>query len=156
MKQLKITSNERKLIFSKITIDTKTKCWIWTAAKNRGYGAFNFRGKTAKVHRLIYEVFIGPLPKYNGVNVLDHIVCNRTDCCNPEHVKLVKQSFNVLRSNSISGIHSRKTHCARGHLLPKAKEKLPNGNLGRRCIICRNINKRKRYHINKNHHLSSE
>lgn len=140
-----LTGKERKLIFSKIIIDPKTDCWIWTAAKNRGYGAFNFRGKTSKIHRLLYEVIRGELPKYTGSEVLDHIICNNPSCCNPFHVELVKQGFNVLRANSMSGINSRKTHCKYGHPLPIAKEKYDKGKLGRRCILCRNINKMRRY-----------
>lgn len=143
--KINLTDLEKERIFSKISIDPKTECWNWTAAKNRGYGAFNFRGNTVKIHRLLFEVFVRLLPKYNGIDVLDHVVCNNPGCCNPSHVKLVKQSFNVLRSNSVSGIHSRKTHCNHGHLLPKPNELLPGGNLGRRCHICRKINKNLRY-----------
>lgn len=147
--KIKLTRNEWKRILTKISIDPTNGCWIWLAAKNRGYGAFNFRGKTTKMHRLLYEVFVGPLPKYNGIDVLDHVVCNNPSCCNPNHVNIVKQSFNVLRSNSISGIHARKTHCIRGHILPEAREPLPSGNLGRRCIICRRANRLRRYYANK-------
>ena len=149
MSKIVLTKAEKQRIFSKIVIDPKTQCWNWTGDKNRRYGAINFRGKTEKVHRLLYTAFVGQLPAYNGKDVLDHVVCNNPSCCNPKHVKLVKQSFNVLRSKSISGINSRKTHCVRGHPLPKATERLPSGNLGRRCVICRNINKRRRYHAQK-------
>jgi hypothetical protein len=156
MNKLKITKSEYLRLLTKISTDEKTGCWNWNAAKTFGYGTFNLRGKTVRVHRLIYEVFVEKLPKYDGVNVLDHVVCDNKSCCNPKHVKLVKQNHNVIRANSMSGINSRKTYCVHGHRLPKAREPLPSGNLGRRCIICRNINKRKRYHNRKlNHQLSN-
>lgn len=146
---IEITKVEYKQIFSKVTKDPVTKCWIWTGAKNRGYGAINFRGKTAKVHRLVYEIFIGDLPKYNGINVLDHVVCDTPACCNPKHVKLVKQSYNILRANSISGRNKRKTHCIRGHLFSKIKEPYGKGKFARRCVTCRNVSRMRRYYSNK-------
>jgi hypothetical protein len=147
---IELTNAEVDRIFNKISIDEMTGCWNWTGAKNRGYGAFNYRGKTAKIHRLLYEVFIGDLPKYDGINVLDHVVCDNPGCCNPKHVKLVEQKYNVLRANSISGIHSRKTHCINGHLLPEPKEEIPgSGELTRRCITCRRANRMCRYYKNK-------
>ena len=148
MNEIILTKSEWDRILSKISIN-ESGCWIWTGAKSRGYGAFNFRGMTVKMHRFLYEVMIAPLPKYNGVDVLDHVVCDNPSCCNPNHVRLVKQSFNVLRSNSVSGIHSRKTHCIHGHLLPKAREPYGNGKLSRRCIICRNRNRKRRYYASK-------
>lgn len=144
-----LTATEKQRIFSKITIDKKYGCWVWMGAKDKGYGVINFRGTNQKIHRLLYAVFIQPLPDYDGVHILDHIVCNNPSCCNPNHVKLVEQGFNVLRANSVSGINSRKIRCIHGHILPKASEPLPNGNFGRRCIICRNINKRQRYRAQK-------
>lgn len=149
MNLIKLTKSERKRIFSKVVTNPTTNCWIWTGAKNRGYGAFNFRGKTTKIHRLLYEVCIARLPKYDGIRVLDHVMCDNPSCCNPLHVRLVAQSYNILRSNSISGQNARKTHCIHGHPLPKAREQLPSGNFGRRCVICRRRNVMRRYYAKK-------
>jgi len=150
MKLFELTNKEKERIFSKISINEKNGCWIWTAANNRGYGVFNLRGNVIRIHRLLYTVYIGELPKYDGINVLDHVICNNPSCCNPSHVKLVKQSFNILRSNSASGINLRKTHCIHGHKLPKPTEQYgTNGKLGRRCIICRRRNRMNRYYASK-------
>lgn len=138
---IKLKELEMRRIFSKISIN-ENGCWIWNGARNMGYGVINFRGVTTKMHRLLYEVFVDKLPPYSGVNVLDHVVCDNPSCCNPEHVKLVKQSYNVLRANSISARNAAKTHCHKGHPFSEKLEKYGKGKLGRRCVICRNINRK--------------
>ncbi len=153
MNYLKIILNdsEKKRLFSKISIDPITNCWNWTAAKTLGYGAFRYRRKTYRVHRLVYAWLVKPIPtaKYGkGVPIFDHI-CRNHSCCNPQHLELVPQRINLLRGTGISAINSKKTHCIRGHLLPQAKEKLPNGRFMRRCVICRRINRMRRYYTNK-------
>jgi len=143
-----LTKDELQRIFSKITVEPATKCWNWTAAKlkNRGYGVFNFRGKTEMVHRLMYAHFVKPIPKGvgNGIPIIDHIVCNNRSCCNPSHLKLSSQGHNVLRGNSPPAINYRKTHCINGHALPATNNKHE-----RKCVICRRINATRRYHLHK-------
>lgn len=145
-----LTASDLCRIFSKISIDTKTECWIWLAAKNRGYGAFRLRRKTFKIHRLLYEVFKGPLPKYDGHIVLDHVVCDNPNCCNPDHVILTRQCYNVLRGNSISAKHLKQTHCPKGHEYSTKLESWGKVKPHRRCIVCRKANKLRRYHERKN------
>jgi hypothetical protein len=149
---VELTISEQQRIFSKISIDKDTGCWNWTGAKikNRGYGVFNFRGKTESVHRLIYAWMIEPIPKGKRNLVLDHIVCNNRSCCNPAHLKLGTQRTNALRGNSPPSINFHKEYCNRGHLLPKEpNEEWGNNRKGRRCILCRRINANKRYHSRK-------
>jgi len=149
MLKVSLTENEQKRILSKISFDPKTGCWNWTAAKlkNRGYGVFNFRGKTELVHRLLFAWLIEPLPQGKRGLVLDHVVCNNRACCNPKHLKLGTQKSNALRGSSPPSINSRKTHCLHGHLLPsKPNEFWGKTRVGRRCLICRRINANRRYH----------
>lgn len=126
-------------IFSKVEVDPVTKCWNWIASLNTdGYGNIWYKGRQEVAHRLIYAWLIEPLPmKVNGSNVLelDHIVCENPRCCNPLHVRLVTSRENTERTNSVSAVNRRKTHCAYGHKLPKE----PNrpGGPWRMCIPCR-------------------
>jgi hypothetical protein len=152
-----LTDAEKERIFSKITINEKTNCWIWTGAilAKRGYGVINFRGHTEYIHRLLYSYFVAPIPMGVGMPVLDHIICNTPSCCNPEHLKLGTQKRNVLRGKSPMAINARKTHCINGHPLPQEpNESWGENRKGRRCIICRKENRKKRYHNKKISHGS--
>lgn len=58
-------------------------CIIWIGSINpRGYGTINIKDKTLRIHRYIYEMTNGPIPK--GL-----FVCHKCDvpsCINPHHL----------------------------------------------------------------------
>lgn len=107
-------------------------CWLWTGVVgNSGYASTYSEGRRAGVHRLVYEVFWGPIPV--GLE-LDHLCRNRR-CYNPWHLEPVTHAENMRRGDSAWGINARKTHCIRGH--PLAGENLVlRRNGARRCRIC--------------------
>lgn len=123
-------------IFSKITIDAKTGCWIWTAGRSHKYGKLKFRRRTELAHRFMYAWLVEPIPKGQGATVpqIDHIVCNRHLCCNPAHLALVLPRANILRSDNAASKNARKTHCKNGHPLPETRNRWDGG---RECKICR-------------------
>lgn len=60
-------------------------CWIWTAARSSaGYGQLRYGGKIILIHRLSYELFIGPIP--DGIFVCHK--CDNPPCCRPDHLFL--------------------------------------------------------------------
>lgn len=68
-------------------------CWEYTGYRsNLGYGKFSLgRDRQVFVHRLAYEIFVGPITG----NLL---VCHRCDnppCFNPEHLFLGSQKDNL-------------------------------------------------------------
>lgn len=146
LKYLTVSFNEKekKRIFSKISIDPNTGCWIWDGSQDGGgYGLVWYHNRTERIHRVLYAWKYGPIPrgaKPTKIAQLDHVVCNNTICCNPEHLELVTQKINVLRGNSIIAISARKTHCKYGHKLP---ERNASGKR-RNCPICDRLRHKKR------------
>ncbi len=150
-----LSNKDISRVFNKVEVDPVTGCWNWTGAKLRGvdYGVIRYRRKTEYVHRLLYAWLISPIPLrvYGSTNELDHVVCDNPPCCNPFHLSLVSHKVNMLRGGNPPSLNARKTHCKRGHLLPTSQnESYGNGRFGRRCILCRRINRNARYHRNKN------
>ena len=85
-----ITVEDKNRFWSKVR---KTRgCWLWTAAKARGYGLFRCGpGSMRRTHRFSWEIAHGPIPK--GL-----CVCHRCDvpaCVRPGHLFLGTQLENV-------------------------------------------------------------
>ena len=100
--------------WAKVSPDTETGCWRWTAAIVNGYGRFNPRGQgTWLAHRAAYIALVGPVP---GGLPLDHLCRNRA-CVNPAHLEPVTNAENILRGEGYSAINARVTHCPKGHPL---------------------------------------
>ncbi len=88
-------------------------CWIWTAAKaNKGYGAVGIPGgKTAKAHRVSYELQFGAIPE--AACVLHR--CDVPACVRPTHLFLGSKADNNAdmraKGRSVSG--GRKTEISK-------------------------------------------
>lgn len=81
-------------------------CWHWVGSKTLGgYGQMRALGKRVYVHRISWELHVGPIPE--GL-VIDHH-CQNPSCVNPWHMEPVTAAVNCGRS------HGRLTHCQRGH-----------------------------------------
>ncbi len=122
----------------KIEISSES-CWEWQGCTSNGYGQINIDRKTTRAHRFIYEYYHG---KISSELQIDHLCSNRK-CVNPNHLEQVTQQENNLRSMSISGINSRKTHCIRGHKF--TDENIYYWKKSRHCRICIKIKNRRNY-----------
>lgn len=74
-----------------IVKDADSGCWIWTAGKVGGYGTLRHRGKKITAHRFAYQMANGPI----GQGLVLRHECDRTDCCNPDHLIVGTQAENV-------------------------------------------------------------
>jgi hypothetical protein len=86
------------------------------------------------VHRLAYEVFVGPIP--DGLQI-DHL-CRQRACCNPDHLEAVTCRVNLLRGDTITAREAATTHCPQGHEYTEANTyRRPDNPIKRDCKICR-------------------
>lgn len=78
--------------WSKVDRGTDDECWDWKGSTNRyGYGRMRIRGRLYYVHRIVWELFYGPIPE--GKLVLHK--CDNSLCVNPNHLYIGTQSDNM-------------------------------------------------------------
>ncbi len=109
-----------------------TACWLSTRpVGTNGYTHISVGRKRRLLHRVAYELWVGPIP--DGLTI-DHL-CRVKVCCNPEHLEPVTQRVNQLRSDSPAARRAKQTHCLRGHeFTPENTEIKRNGCRG--CKAC--------------------
>ena len=128
-------------LLSGLIINSKTKCWTKPGRTNSsGYVVLGVGKIATLVHRLSYEMFIGPIPP--GLDV-EH-TCDNKRCINPFHLEAVTRDENLHRSkHTQASKNSRKTHCKRGHPFDDANTYLaPDGY--RRCRACQRERRRRK------------
>lgn len=70
----------------------ENECKVWTKGTDKnGYGIIRLNGKNIKVHRLAYELLVGPIP--DGLHVHHH--CDNPPCFEKTHLWLGTQADNV-------------------------------------------------------------
>lgn len=129
-----LSKKDRERIFNKVCVDKITGCWNWIGKLHTGYGYIRINGNQELLHRVMYALYVEPIPTGLPwkVPIIDHL-CNNRRCCNPKHLRLISLKENILRGIGPSAINARKTHCSRGHLLPAFQNRSDGG---RRCTVC--------------------
>jgi hypothetical protein len=113
--------------WAKVLCDLETRCWIWQASTNRGYGVFADEHRiTWKAHRWLYAKLVEPVPSHLH---LDHL-CRTPLCVNPSHLEPVTDAENKRRLKMMNFT------CRKGH--PHSPENTYIRPDGRRdCRPCR-------------------
>ena len=132
-----------QVIFRKTETDPVLGCWIWQGKPmSNGYGVICVEGKVSLAHRTSYEVLKGSIPR--GLQI-DHI-CRVRMCVNPDHLRCVTITENVLCGEGLTAQNSRKTHCSEGHLFSPENTGIyvrKNGRPKRYCRQCENARTRR-------------
>ncbi len=118
-------------------------CWLWQGKRiGKGYGGVGLSsGRHVLVHRLAYELLVGPI----GNLEIDHL-CRVRNCWNPNHLERVTHQENILRGDTFQARNRAKTHCPKGHPLSGdnlVPSKLKQG--CRNCLSCSREKSRKYY-----------
>lgn len=99
-------------LWSRVGVGPRSACWPWRGAFfSNGYGAFNWRGKVVRAHRVAYELFFGV--EIHAEKVAMH-KCDNPACCNPLHIEIGNTDDNVRDRDS-------KERQARGERIATAK-----------------------------------
>lgn len=93
-----------------------TGCWLWTGPlTNAGYARMTWKPLDRVIpgaHRVVLHALGFPVPEDK---VVDHL-CRVRHCINPDHLDVVDQRENVMRSPiAPAALNARKTHCIHGH-----------------------------------------
>jgi hypothetical protein len=119
---------------ARIIIDPVTGCWLWQGPDaGHGYCQVHWEGKRRVVHRVIYELLVGPIPPRL---VLDHVTargCRSRACCWPPHLEPITQQENVRRAYLPRRLA---THCIHGHEWTPENTYYPPGRTSRVCWKC--------------------
>jgi hypothetical protein len=80
-------------IYGRIHVDEDTLCFRYVGGNNgQDYGRMWADGKMQSVHRLMYDLFHGPIPPDKEV----HHTCGVRSCCNIAHLALVSHRDNII------------------------------------------------------------
>jgi hypothetical protein len=124
-------------------------CLLWQGQiDSQGYSRLS--GRLA--HCVVYEEEVGPIPEgmqldhecHNAETCAGGPGCLHRRCVNPAHLTPVTPRANVLKSNSVTALNVRKTHCKNGHeFTPENTHRRLDrrGRESRTCRACRRARK---------------
>lgn len=97
------------------TIVDDSGCHIWQGTvHHHGYGTIKVANRTLHVHRVIYELHNGPLPK--GLPL--HHLCHTKLCVNPDHLEPISRAEHASLHRAFEPAwtaRAARTHCKNGH-----------------------------------------
>ena len=113
----KLVDVDKSIMSRIVTAAGPDDCWSWTGYHANGYPVLRNRTLgNVKVHRRVYEKYVGPL--VDGL-VIDH-ACGNRGCLNPSHLRQISNQKNVenftteVRSHNSSGYRGVHFHKASG------------------------------------------
>lgn len=108
------------------TVNGTDGCWLWPYGLNKdGYGVTTRSYRQQLVHRVVYELLVGPIPDGMTVDHRCHNLdpecpagrCDHRRCANPSDLVLATSAANTLEGKGVAATNARKTHCDNRHPL---------------------------------------
>jgi hypothetical protein len=113
-----------------------SECREWTGYRTRGgYGTVSTAGRTTTVHRVMYELAVGPIPPRHTV---DHVAargCVSRACIWPPHLEAVTHRTNLMRGQTLTATRACATECIHGHPFTLDNTRI-RANGTRQCRAC--------------------
>jgi hypothetical protein len=135
----------RLLARIKVEGDPLDPCWRFIGSTDRwGVGRLKVDGSPRPVHRLAYEVFVGPIPP--GMELGRREVCPHSWCWNPAHREPMTRIEVLLGSRAITTINMARTQCPKGHPYDETNTEYRRvgRSIGRACKACNARRRRRR------------
>ena len=109
--------------------------------KATGYGQYRTDNDNLYVHRMAWELYVGPIPEGHHV----HHACENRLCFNPQHLALLPPAMHIRHHRAITG------PCPKcGSTRPRVQGYRNGKPNGTKCPDCTNARKLASYHRMKN------
>lgn len=100
-------------------IDRSGECHIWTGwvKPDGGYGLTSYGGRTRVVHRLVWELCVGPIPEGYEIDHVKARGCTSRACVRLDHLEPVTPVENKRRAGLVGmgAVNAAKETCPNGH-----------------------------------------
>lgn len=136
----------------RLELDLSQACIPWPGyVEPHGYPRIMVDGAKLYVHRLTYQLHVGPIPRgweidhacHNGTDC-DGGACPHRACWNPAHLEAVPSRVNSERGNHSLFAVARNQRCRRGHDLTDPANVYERADGRRRCAVCARDRQRER------------
>lgn len=114
-------------------------CHLWTGHKVGGYASIYYKGRDYRLHRLLWEMAYGPIPK--GLFVCHS--CDVRNCIKLSHLWLGTNKDNLRDASAKGRLNGSKqatlqSHCKNGHEYTPENTRVgySHGKPCRRCLAC--------------------
>lgn len=99
LRKLRVFDSQEDRVLSWLdTSGGPDSCWLFkggasgkSTKKGGGYGRISYMGKRAGIHRIAYEIWVGPIPENMEI---DHM-CGNSLCANPKHLRPLSKRDNL-------------------------------------------------------------
>jgi len=121
-------------VWSGLLGDLATGCWVWQRAQVSGYGVVTEGSRLLRVHRVVYEWLVGPIPP----GMVLHHLCGTKACARPNHLAPLSRAAHALADNPLILRNLSVNACPAGH--PYDLFNTKQTRRGRRdCLECKRL-----------------